>query len=257
MSGRFLSIHLPQWPIERLRLRARRLGEPFPGDDVPLALVRAEAGCPRITAANPAARADGITTGMNQADARAILPALRLLPAAIKEDGEGLRTLGEWAIRYSPRVALDGPADLMIDITGCAHLFGGEEGLLADLDRQLGERGITCRCAIADRQAEAWARARFRTDCPLAEWPVQTLRIDGAGCDLPPSRSSPGGRSPRPAAPLAAAALRPVPVMRTEALAGEQPETFTPCANARNSPRAWALPIPSAAARISRRRPSI
>ncbi len=65
---------------------------------------------------------------------------------------------------------------MCIDITGCAHLFGGESGLLAHLARRLPQ----ARPAIADTALAAWALARFAepgaTD--LQNLPLAALRLD-------------------------------------------------------------------------------
>ena len=229
-----------------MRLRARRSGEPFPDDATPLALIRPEAGCPRITAVTPAALAKGIRIGMNQADARAILPGLQLRDADPEADGRALRALGEWMSRYSPKVAVDGPSDIMLDITGCAHLFNGETGLLADIGTRLDTRGLTHGLAIADRQAEAWARARFGRDAPLERLPVQALRIDQ---DLIAALIRLGLRDVGDLLPMPRRSLLnrfgAMLVTRLEALMGESSETFTPL---RERPRiaarlGWAEPI--------------
>ena len=71
MSRRYLSLWLPEWPLERMRLKARRGGEAFPPEDMPLALVASERGIPRLTAVGSAARTLGLVPGMALADARA------------------------------------------------------------------------------------------------------------------------------------------------------------------------------------------
>ncbi len=83
----------------------------------------------------------------------------------------------------------------MLDITGCAHLWGGEEKLLADALRRLRSHGFDVTGAIAGTIGGAWAAARFGqsktgTIIPtgavsgaLAGLPVQALRIDAATAD--------------------------------------------------------------------------
>lgn len=161
-----------------MRRHDRHTGRTPDDEAVPFALVAPAAGGPRLTAVNDAARAYGIVPGKNLADARAILPALRLRAAEPERDARALEALAAACSRYTPKVMLDGPADLVLDITGCAHLFGGEAGLAAALATHLHQQGLTVRTAVASRQAEAWARARFGTDRPLAELPVRALRID-------------------------------------------------------------------------------
>jgi protein ImuB len=187
MGGRYLSLWLPEWPIERMRLKARRNGRPFPPDEAPLALVAPERGVPRLAAVNPAGRASGLGPGLALADARAICPGLLVRDAEPAADAGELAALGLWCTRYSPRAAVDGADGLGIDLTGCAHLFGGERGLASDLGRCLARFGLTHRLAVADRLVVAWAWARFgeggvlpaggRGDA-LAALPVAALRLD-------------------------------------------------------------------------------
>ena len=82
-------------------------------------------------------------------------------PAA---DAAALRRLALWCLRYTPIAAPwdepSGADGLFLDITGCAHLFGGEERLLADLAARLSAFGLFPRTAIADTAGAAWAVAR-------------------------------------------------------------------------------------------------
>src|SRR3954454_201242 len=161
MSRRYLSLWLSAWPLERMRLKARRQRRPFPPDEAPLALVAPERGVPLLTAVNPAGRALGVTPGLPLADARAICPGLLVQDAEPVADAEELATLGLWCTRYSPKVMLDGTDGLVVDITGCSHLFGGERSLVAHLEQRLKRLGLTHRLAVAGRLAQGWAWARF------------------------------------------------------------------------------------------------
>ena len=107
-------------------------------------------GCPRLIALNPRARAAGLHVHMRLADARALLPDLVTAPAAPAADRTLVEALAGWCDRYTPWVAVDplgaalaedeatqvcsaggfgGDAGLLLDVTGCTHLFGdGESG---------------------------------------------------------------------------------------------------------------------------------
>ena len=41
-------------------------------------------------------------------------------------DRKTLDDIADWRDRFTPLVALDPPHGLYLDITGCAHLFGGD-----------------------------------------------------------------------------------------------------------------------------------
>jgi protein ImuB len=196
------------------------------------------AGGPRLHAVSRAARALGLAAGMGLADARAVCPGTALLPADLEADMKGLEALALWCGRWSPWTAADGEDGVALDITGCAHLFGGERGLMADLGTRLDRLGLTHSTAIAPRLAQAWAWARFAGGgilpakdaiASLHALPVRALRIE-EGTALALERL--GLRRVGDLAALPRAALltrfgRPL-VDRLEALLGEAAEPFTP-----------------------------
>src|SRR5579864_4343459 len=165
---RVLYLFLPNWAIDRLRrsglLPNLKPGAP-PAEEAPFATVIATAGRQVLAAVNPAAAAKGVAAGMPLADALSFLPDLVTRPAALAEDTAALRRLAEWCGRYSPWTAPDqhsgGSDGIKIEITGSAHLWGGEKELVADLSQRLARQGISHRLTIADTLDAAWAVARF------------------------------------------------------------------------------------------------
>lgn len=130
-----------------------------------------------ITASSVQAEKKGILPGMVLADARAVFPGLTVL-----EDKPGLAVkllcgIGQWALRFTPIVAVDGPDGLLLDITGCAHLWGSEKLYLADINHRLNEKGYHVRCAIADTPAAAWANSRYGRLKAIIEPEGQALAI--------------------------------------------------------------------------------
>lgn len=128
----------------------------------PLALTLAGQGGIRLHAVDRLATADGLRPGMLLADARALCPSLTATPADPAADQAALSRLALWAQRYTPQAATDGMDGLILDITGCAHLCGGEEGLLADLGDRLTRAGLTHHLGLGDGAAAAWGWARHR-----------------------------------------------------------------------------------------------
>ncbi len=126
----------------------------------------------RLAALTPAARDLGLALGMTLADARARLPELASQEIDRGADARALVALGRWAMRFSPTVALDGRDGLMIDATGCAHLWGGEAGMLAEISARLDQAGLTHRLGLAPTPAAARALAHAA--------PGQITRIAGA-----------------------------------------------------------------------------
>jgi len=163
-----------------------------PAPEKPLVFAGQEGSRRIIVAVNPAARALGLGPGLALAEAQARVPDLVLAAADPAADAAALERLGLWALRrYSPLVAMDPPDGLLIDVTGAAHLFGGEEALLCDLLARLGAADIHARAGLADTIGAAHALARFgRAQAELvapdaiaaaiAPLPVAALRLDPA-----------------------------------------------------------------------------
>ena len=118
-------------------------------------------GALRLTAVNDAAAALRLKAGMPLADARAMYPAIAVADADEAADRRLLEAIADWCDRYTPLVGLDPPDGLVLDVTGCAHLFGGEAALCRDLTRRLVEYGYQARVAVAATVGCAWAAARF------------------------------------------------------------------------------------------------
>jgi protein ImuB len=126
----------------------------------PTVFTEKQRGAMRIVAVDEDALDLGITPGMMLADARARVPDLY----AVDYDGPGdaalLAAVADDCDRYTPMVALDPPDGLILDITGCTHLWDGEEGLLSELAARLATRGFTLRLALAETPDKARALAR-------------------------------------------------------------------------------------------------
>ena len=129
-------------------------------DETPLALVENGARGIRITALNACAARAGLHPGLSLADARAAVPALLSHPAEPLADEDALARLAHWLGRYGPARNTDGTDGIWIDVTGVAHLFGGEECLLDDLVTRLARCGITARAGLAGTLGAAHALAR-------------------------------------------------------------------------------------------------
>jgi protein ImuB len=166
-----------------------------PAEEAPFATVVAAGGRRLLAAVNPAAAAAGLAPGMPLADALSFLPGLATAEADPVRDAAALTRLAEWCGRYSPWTAPDhqpgGTDGIKIEITGCAHLWGGETALAADLARRLARQDIAHRIAIAGTLGAAWALARFAASdgrpaltptgeeqAALAPLPVEALRLD-------------------------------------------------------------------------------
>jgi nucleotidyltransferase/DNA polymerase involved in DNA repair len=101
---------------------------------------------------------------MALADVRAMYPRIAIADADLDADRHMLIAIADWCDRYTPLVGLDPPDGLLLDITGCAHLFGGEEALRRDIVARLVRQGFQARAAVADTVGCAWAVARYADD---------------------------------------------------------------------------------------------
>lgn len=128
---------------------------------MPLALVDRDRSGLQVMALNAAAENNGLRTGMTLADASVLLPELKVAEADPAADSRLLLALARACECVSPLVALDGAHGVLVDITGCAHLFGGEEGLTIQLSRRLKATGVKQRIAIAGTPDAAHAAVRF------------------------------------------------------------------------------------------------
>ncbi len=177
MQKRFMAIWFRHLTTDWLALRQPEL------KDVPFVFAKPERNHIIITAANPVAEMQGIYRGMAAADAKAITTNLQVLDHIEGKEAKLLRQLGLWGIRYTPIVAVDLPDGLILDISGCAHLWGGERGYLKEIVNKLRTSGYNARAAIADTIGAAWAVARFGKATPIIENGLQVQAL----LNLPPA----------------------------------------------------------------------
>ncbi|HTM91143.1 MAG TPA: DNA polymerase Y family protein [Flavisolibacter sp.] len=140
-----------------------------------------------ITAANALAEAQGIFKNMVLADAKALYPSLHVMDDKPTLATQLAERIAEWCIRFTPSAAADYPNSILLDVSGCTHLWGGEEAYLKDIIKRLTQRGYTVRAAMADTIGCAWAMARYSDQLiidkgkqtqALLNLPVTALRID-------------------------------------------------------------------------------
>jgi len=195
---RIVSLWLPTLATDRI---ARRTGTKPPDADseAPRVIVAGERGRLVVAGANAAARALGVAPAMPLADARALVPGIDVHEADPAGDAKTLDGLAAWCGRYTPWAAVEagtppGSGGLWLDVSGCAHLFGGEAALLDDLITRLRALGFAARAALADTAGAAWAWARFGADGDpvlrpgrarqaLAGLPVAALRLSPESVD--------------------------------------------------------------------------
>lgn len=171
------ALYLPHLQTDRL-IRAGRAAK-----DTPLAVYKKDASAFVLTDVNAAALECGLRRAMALADARALYPNLHAIEAEPLEDARLLDQIAAWCGRFTPVVAIDGADGLFLDISGCGHLFGGDEALRDELIGRLRAQGFTAHAALAPTPGAAWALARFASqpnggEGRLERLPVEALRLE-------------------------------------------------------------------------------
>lgn len=159
-----------------------------PASDVPVILSQDGSHGPVVYSLNQAALDRGISAESRVVDVQAIHPDLHVEAADIQGDRALIERLVHWSRRWCPWTVHDADHGLILDVTGCAHLFGGEAALLRDICQRFAMQGLTARVAMAPTRAAAQALARYgatHTICTaqdvaavLAPLPVIALRLD-------------------------------------------------------------------------------
>ena len=176
---RYLALWFPYLPADRLRRTTCGLAP-----EAPIAFVEKVKAALRLVAIDPAAHALGIEPGMTLADARARVPELQAVGRDEAGDRSWLKRMADGCIRYTPMVALDEPDGVILDVTGCTHLFGGEAGMGKDIEARMARLQMAVRLAFADTAAAAHALARHQIlpfpneATAIRQLPVTALELD-------------------------------------------------------------------------------
>ncbi|WP_416237399.1 Y-family DNA polymerase [Sulfitobacter sp. F26204] len=177
MKRRVVSLWFPSLSSERLLRRRHHEG--------PFAVIAQIRNADRVLCLNPQAEQRGLRRGMGLADARSFCPELQTCEHSPQADQAFQDGLLRWAKRYCPWVGKDRGDGLLLDVTGSAHLSGGEAAMLQDMRVRLVQSRLTVRIGLADTVGAAWALARFGEGCAqtgqtgqaINALPVASLRI--------------------------------------------------------------------------------
>lgn len=221
--------------------------------DGPFVLTLKQQNTNRIYCLNVDAAQQGLHQGMSYADARAFCPTLQSRVAEPEQDQRFLHILRRWATRYCPWVGLEVEDGLVMDITGSAHLFGGERAMLADMQTRLRRAGLSAQIGLADTRGAAWALAHYGDGIAppntaldaLKGLPVAALRIDD---QVSVSLQRLGLRTIGDLASAARAPLvrrfGPALLLRLDQALGVQPESICPHAEPPHYAVRMSLPEP-------------
>lgn len=173
---RFLALSLPRFPAERLRR---------PG---PVVIWGQRGSRRHLLAVSAEAEAAGLKPDQALADAQAILPELILVPEDPAGDAAARERLALWALRFTPLVGQAEGDALLLDITGVAHLFGGEAALRRTVLKRLAQLGLSAIGALAGSAGSALAlvRAGWGGVVPPGEEAATIAPLSLAALDLEP-----------------------------------------------------------------------
>ena len=180
-NRRYLALWFPYLPADRLR---RTAGSDL-APEVPLAFTEKVKGALRLTAVDQAARSMGLEPGMALADARARVPELQAFDHDPSADHGWLERLADGCIRYTPMVSLDPSQGLILDVTGCDHLFGGEVGLVRDVEARMAKLRMKIRLAFGSTAGAAHALARYQS-LPARDEAAAIRRLPVTALELEP-----------------------------------------------------------------------
>ena len=152
---RVLSLWFPRMGAERL-LRQARVTE-----EQPFAVVQDTGKTQVISSLSVSAEGWGLSHGQPLRDALAMYPDLITCLQNRQLEARFLASLRRWASKFSPWVAEEIPNALVIDLTGCAHLFGGELGVIQQVELDCLNLGLSVHIGMADTKGAAWALARY------------------------------------------------------------------------------------------------
>lgn len=152
---RFVSIYFRHLKTDWFAIRQPEL------KNVPFVLRATTRGRVVIVDANKLAESKGTRVGMPLADARALFPEIQAIDDKPELAEKLLVRIAEWCIRFTPIVSVDLPDGLLLDASGCSHLWGGDEQYIDDIANRLYARGYNVKVAMADTIGVAWAMARY------------------------------------------------------------------------------------------------
>jgi len=181
-----LSLWLRRLSTNRIvRLRERDAARQRPA---PLVITGKRGNVEILTAVDDAAERLSLFPGLALAQARAMHPGIDVVAEDTDADLALLESIADWCLRYTPLVACDAPDGLLLDISGCAHLYGGEQELIADLSGRLENAGFAFSLAIAGTIGAAWAAAHYGKPAsyPCGEELALLMPLPVSALRLPP-----------------------------------------------------------------------
>ncbi|MEK6424759.1 MAG: DNA polymerase Y family protein [Burkholderia gladioli] len=146
-----LGIHLPRLPLDVC-------APPSADDAGPAGRIVLEQGV--VLLADAAARARGVRAGMKRGGVLTLAPDTQMMERDPAREADALRAVALALLRFSPSVALDEEATLIVDVGPSLRLFGGLPSLCGQVRAALAALGYAARVSAAPTGRGAWLLAR-------------------------------------------------------------------------------------------------
>jgi len=129
----------------------------------------------------------GVCAGMASSAALALVPSLRIVPRDPQSEAEALAGMAGWAGQFTPRVTIEPPAMLLLEVSGSLKLFRGLEALAGALRWGAAEMGYSTLVAAAPTpRAASWLAAagheKLVSDASRLETALAPLPVAVLGC---------------------------------------------------------------------------
>ena len=190
----WLAVQLPHYVLESLQPRATTAdGTAIPGEAGPVVVVDFERGGKVVCDCDPLATASGIVPGMALNSALALEPGLRIVAREPRRERALLDAVAAVAQEFTPRVSLEPPDGVLLEVRGSLRLFGGARSLCDRLRERLQARGLDARLAltpaplaslwfaragseVALRRPDALSARLAPLPLTVTRWPARTLQ---------------------------------------------------------------------------------
>ncbi|HWA76531.1 MAG TPA: DNA polymerase Y family protein [Polyangiaceae bacterium] len=162
-----------------------------PGENEPEAKSEEIVATSVLSAVSESALRLGVRVGQTLTEARALASRLVVRRVSRARVDQALGRVAEIAMAFGATVSFAAPDTVWVDVSGAAHLFGGEAGLLLELLGRVREAGHRVRAALASGPCLAQAFARHgdvgkagyvlvpssQSELSLSSLPVRALEL--------------------------------------------------------------------------------
>ncbi len=145
----WLALHLPHWPLQALHREHRAARASV--------VVEPAAQRQQIVTCNISALRAGISPGMELHAARVLSSELAVYARDTVIEKTMLEKLANWAGKFTPRVSVEPPDGVLLEIKASLRLFGGVQALIEKVQSELRIQSYIVQLAVAPTvQAALW-----------------------------------------------------------------------------------------------------